>query len=73
MMVWNCGDKIRIWKKFEEWLDVFLVFMKVVDCKVLVVGQGGEVVVKVWLLVEINVEIVVVGWDIELDLEKIIF
>lgn len=71
-MARNRGDKIRTWKKPDERLDVFPAFMKVSGRKVLVVGQGGEAAAKVRLLAETNAEIVVIGRDIEPDLEKTI-
>lgn len=64
------GDKIRTWKKPEERLDVFPAFMKVAGRRVLVVGHGGEAAAKVRLLAETNAHIIVIGRDIEPELEK---
>ncbi|WP_420338783.1 siroheme synthase CysG [Roseibium sp.] len=57
-------------KKPEDRLDVFPAFMKVAGRRVVVVGHGGEAAAKVRLLGETNAEIVVVGQEIDHELQS---
>jgi len=64
------GDTIKTLKTPENRLDVFPAFMKVAGKRVLVIGHGGEAAAKVRLLGETNAHIVVIGKDIEPDLQE---
>lgn len=57
-------------KKPEDRLDVFPAFMKVAGKRVVVVGHGGEAAAKVRLLGETNAKIVVIGAEIDAELQK---
>ncbi|QDG79270.1 siroheme synthase CysG [Labrenzia sp. PHM005] len=57
-------------KKPEDRLDVFPAFMKVAGKRVVVVGRSGEAAAKVRLLGETNAEIVVIGAEIDAELQK---
>nr|WP_319385903.1 siroheme synthase CysG [uncultured Roseibium sp.] len=66
------GDIVKTLKKPEDRLDVFPAFVKVAGRRVLVVGHGGEAAAKVRLLGETNAAIVVIGKEIEPDLNEAI-
>ncbi|WP_420412085.1 siroheme synthase CysG [Roseibium sp.] len=63
-------DTEKAQKKPEDRLDVFPAFMKVAGKRVVVVGHGGEAAAKVRLLGETNAEIVVIGAEIDAELQK---